>query len=91
MNKNKSPYDVYLKKISCESFLPKKEIDENNIISILNWEKHQNIEGMEKVRYKTRKRVGKYRVKQKAEEGESGKEDSDIANEYANVIEETLI
>jgi predicted phage replisome organizer len=30
-------------------------------ISILNWEKHQNVEGMDKIREQTRLRVSKYR------------------------------
>ena len=40
-------------------------LDQDGLISISNWEKHQNIEGMEKVRAQTRKRVAKYRAKQK--------------------------
>ncbi|PLC16909.1 replication protein [Bacillus paralicheniformis] len=42
------------------------EIDENRFISITNWEKHQNIDAMDKIREDTRKRVAKYRAKQKA-------------------------
>lgn len=41
------------------------EIDSNNIIEILNWEKHQNVEGMEKVRAQNRKRAADYREKKK--------------------------
>lgn len=41
------------------------EISENNFISITNWEKHQNIDGLEKIREDTRKRVQKHREKQK--------------------------
>jgi len=38
---------------------------EDDIIKVLNWEKHQNIEGMNKIREQTRKRVAKHReVKQ---------------------------
>lgn len=40
------------------------EIDDE-IITIPNWEKHQNIEGMEKIREQTRLRVAKHREKQK--------------------------
>ncbi len=40
------------------------EIDKNGII-ILNWEKHQNIEGLEKIREQTRLRVQRFRNKQK--------------------------
>ena len=54
------------------------EIDENNFIYISNWEKHQNIEGMEKIREQTRKRVENYREKNKL------KEDSDIKNNCEN-------
>ncbi|HFI0423977.1 TPA: phage replisome organizer N-terminal domain-containing protein [Streptococcus suis] len=37
----------------------------NNAITIPNWEKHQSVESMEKAREQTRKRVAKYREKQK--------------------------
>lgn len=35
------------------------------IITIPNWEKHQNVDGMDKIREKNRLRVAKYREKQK--------------------------
>jgi len=38
---------------------------EDGHLCITNWEKHQNIEGMEKIREQTRQRVAKYREKQK--------------------------
>lgn len=41
------------------------EINEGNLISITNWEKHQNVDGLEKIRLQTRERVAKYRQKQK--------------------------
>lgn len=37
------------------------EIDENGYIYLINWEKHQNIDGLEKIREQTRKRVAKHR------------------------------
>ena len=37
----------------------------DSVIRISNWEKYQNIEGMEKVREQTRKRVANYRGRQK--------------------------
>lgn len=43
------------------------KIYENNIIKICNWEKHQNIEGMKKVREGTRNRVRDHREKKKME------------------------
>lgn len=39
---------------------------EDNKISITNWDKHQNIEGMEKIREQTRKRVQEHRERKKA-------------------------
>lgn len=42
-------------------------IDEDHFIAIENWEKHQNIEGLEKIREQTRKRVARHRQKQKEE------------------------
>lgn len=41
------------------------EINDNHFISITNWEKHQNIDGLEKIRLDTKKRVQRYREKQK--------------------------
>lgn len=41
------------------------EIDSNKIIKILNWEKHQNVEGMERVRAQNRKRAENHREKKK--------------------------
>jgi len=41
------------------------EIDEQKYISIANWEKHQNIDGMDKVKEQTRIRVSEYRERQK--------------------------
>lgn len=40
-------------------------IDEKGYILIENWEKHQNVEGMERVRELTRVRVQRYRERQK--------------------------
>lgn len=40
-------------------------LSQDGLISIANWEKHQNIEGMDKIREQTRKRVAKHREKQK--------------------------
>lgn len=37
------------------------DIDENNFISIENWEKHQNVETLDKIREQTKKRVEKHR------------------------------
>ncbi|WP_427137241.1 phage replisome organizer N-terminal domain-containing protein [Psychrobacillus psychrodurans] len=41
------------------------EIDEDNFISICNWEKHQNVAGLDKIREQTRQRVAKYRENKK--------------------------
>ncbi|MBU8637663.1 phage replisome organizer N-terminal domain-containing protein [Bacillus pumilus] len=42
------------------------EINEQNYISICNWEKHQNVDAMDKIREDTRKRVARHREKQKS-------------------------
>ncbi|MBM7607545.1 putative phage replisome organizer [Lysinibacillus composti] len=41
------------------------EIDENDVIRIKNWENHQNIDGMERVREQNRLRKQKQRAKEK--------------------------
>ena len=37
----------------------------NDVIAIPNWEKHQNLDGLEKIREQTRQRVARHRAKQK--------------------------
>lgn len=37
----------------------------DDVITLNNWEKHQNIDGMDKIRAQTRKRVAEYRERQK--------------------------
>ena len=39
------------------------EVDEHGIIFITGWEKHQNVDGMERIREQTRKRVQRHRAK----------------------------
>lgn len=43
------------------------DIDDNHFINIENWEKHQNVAGLDKIREQTRKRVAKHRESQKVE------------------------
>ncbi len=43
------------------------EIASDKVIRIVNWDKHQNIEGMERVREQNRKRVENHREKKKLE------------------------
>ncbi|MHB9951059.1 replication protein [Clostridium botulinum] len=67
------------------------ELAENHLIKITNWSKHQNIEGMEKVREQTKKRVAKHRAKKK-ELLEAAKEETCGSNETKNnvTLHETL-
>ena len=41
------------------------ELNERGLISLPNWEKHQNIEGLERIREHSRQRVARFREKQK--------------------------
>jgi predicted phage replisome organizer len=41
------------------------DVSEDKFISVINWEKHQNIDGLEKIRLDTKKRVQRHREKQK--------------------------
>jgi len=43
-------------------------LDENDRIAITNWAKHQNVDGMEKIREQNRLRVAAYREKKKQEQ-----------------------
>lgn len=52
-------------KVALQTFqrLGMLEILDNNKLLLVNWDKHQNIEGMERVRYLTSERVKRYREK----------------------------
>ncbi|EHI98737.1 replisome organizer region-containing protein [Clostridium sp. DL-VIII] len=56
------------------------EIAPNKVIKIVNWEKHQNIEGMERVREQNRKRAENYREKKKLDEKASQNNKENDAN-----------
>lgn len=60
------------------------DIDERDIINISNWEKYQNIEGMEKIREQTKKRVEKYRSKNKEKKSEVQESLEDNSSEICN-------
>lgn len=45
------------------------EIDDEGYINVSNWEKHQNIEGLDKIREQTRQRVAKHRENKKLLQG----------------------
>lgn len=45
------------------------EICENGVISICNWDKHQNIEGLQKIREQTKSRVRKHREQKALKDG----------------------
>ncbi|AJO17163.1 hypothetical protein SC10_B2orf01475 [Bacillus paralicheniformis] len=55
------------------------EIDEHNFISILNWEKHQNVEGMDRVRKLNAERNKRYRERKKQLQLSSPQNESDVS------------
>src|SRR5690606_23753905 len=63
-------------------------IDEQSFISISNWEKHQNVASLEKIREDTRKRVQKHRQKQKLLGGKGVTEDVTLRNAVRSKKEE---
>ena len=50
----------------------------NDTIAIPKWEKHQNIEGMDKIRQQTRERVARYREREKIKQLESNVTGSNV-------------
>lgn len=64
---------------------------EDDIISIPNWEKHQNIEGMERIREQTRNRVAKHREKQKLLQAEVEKKECNVTERYSNATDKIRI
>lgn len=66
------------------------EIDETNFVRISNWEKHQNVEGMDKIREQTKKRVSAHRAKKKTDSlppGQVGASTISDCNVTGNVTE----
>lgn len=76
------------------------EISDDDFISIANWEKHQNVAGLDKIREQTRKRVAKHREKKQlpcnvtVTRGNATEEELDIDknknkdNAYSNEFEQ---
>ncbi|NRT37661.1 putative phage replisome organizer [Clostridium beijerinckii] len=64
------------------------EIAPDKVIRIVNWDKYQNIEGMEKVREQNRKRAETHREKKKQEK-KTDKSDAQESYEY-EVLEESI-
>lgn len=56
------------------------EIDDNQFISISNWDKHQNTASLDKIREDTRKRVQRHREKQKVLGNEESNENVTLRN-----------
>lgn len=62
------------------------EVADNKVISVINWEKHQNIDGMDKIREQNRLRQAKYKEKQKLLTLDNKK--SNVTSRYSNATEE---
>lgn len=69
------------------------ERSESNSLKITNWEKHQNVDEMQKIREQTRKRVAKCRAKKKLLEPNNNEEsnNSNVTVALSNAIELSLI
>ncbi|WP_017210146.1 phage replisome organizer N-terminal domain-containing protein [Clostridium beijerinckii] len=68
------------------------EIADNNVIKIVNWERHQNVEGMDRVRDQNRKRVQNHREKKKqleAATGESEETSIEIENNECDITKDS--
>lgn len=73
------------------------EVDDQQFISITNWEKHQNVEGLEKIRANDRERQQRLRDKKKAEKqqtlglpNQSRDNHVTITQDHATEVEEEL-
>jgi len=71
-------------------------VDKLGITYIINWEKHQNIEGMQRIKEQTRLRVKKFRDKsQEKSEGKPDKKpvskDGNVTKRYGNGIDKIRI
>lgn len=75
-------------KLALQTLERLKMIEFNNegYLKITNWEKHQNVEGLERIREQTRKRVAKHRAKKMLEEGK--KDECNVTVTLRNATEE---
>ena len=62
----------------------------DNVVTIPNWEKHQNIDALAAVREKTRKRVAAYRERQKVLTEQTDEKQCNVTVRESNAIEEEL-
>ena len=66
------------------------EVEDNQIISIANWEKHQNIDGLEKIRLQNKTRKQLERERKKILQIESKSCDGHVTITQSHAIEEEL-
>lgn len=64
--------------------------DEDGFLNITNWEKHQNVEGLERIREQTRKRVARYRERQKQLEGGNVTGNEEVTGGNETELEEDI-
>jgi predicted phage replisome organizer len=83
------PIDIIEKVLDILESFKLIEIYENNIIKICNWEKHQNIEGMKRVREGNRERAKNFRERKKKENGLLEKENSNKEDVSSNAVDNT--
>lgn len=81
------PIDIIEKVLDILDSFKMIKIYENNIIKICNWEKHQNIEGMKKVRESNRERVKNFRERKKKENELLEKENSNDEEVLSNPVD----
>lgn len=62
----------------------------DNVVTIPNWEKHQNIDALAAVREKTRKRVAAYRERQKVLTEQTDEKQCNVTVRESNATEEEL-
>lgn len=60
----------------------------DDVLMVSNWEKYQNVESLERIREQNRKRVGRYREKQKLLVSPSGNVTGNVTVTMCNAIEE---
>ncbi|KAI3349121.1 DnaD domain protein [Clostridium botulinum] len=66
------------------------QVDEDNFIKITNWEKYQNVEGMEKVREQNKIRAKKYREKKKQLKSAINCNEDDNVNSKMELLGQSL-
>lgn len=89
VSKFKKPLSVVRLALKVLSRLEMIHIDEKGFIGITNWAKHQNIDGMEKIREQNRLRAASYRKRLRLTDDDSDRQQNNVTSNVTDNVSVT--